>query len=265
MTRPHTESSPDNLFDAIAQLLEPGQREYFYQRMLYFRHLRSEDELLRIVEALGFLALIIREAPKAVAIEREQLATILASSIASIQATAQAGQAYHTLLEDRLTRLPKEILTGISPEAIARAIIESVRQQFVHSGLPATAEALTVVSHQLNKATGDMQRAAGQLADCTDIADWARIAIDDITASLNDATNTSSWAATEVLRHFKVDYNWSLGMFCGGALLLGMLLEFCVQSCTLSRSQPVPPSAAPTIQTVVPAPPPNPSPKKTTR
>jgi hypothetical protein len=265
MTRPHTESSPDNLFDAIAQLLEPGQREYFYQRMLYFRHLRPEDELLRIVEALGFLALVIRDAPKAVAIEREQLATILASSIASIQATAQAGQAYHKLLEDRLTRVPKEVLAGISPEAIARAIIESVRQQFVHSGLPATAEALTVVSHQLNQATGDVQRAAGQLAGCSDIANRARIAIDEMTVSVDSAANTSQWAAMEVLHHFKVDYNWSLSLFCSGALLLGMLLEFSVQSCTLSRSQPVPPSAVPTIQTAAPAPSPEPSPKKTTR
>ena len=48
-------SAPEHLFDAIAKLLEPGQREYFYQRMLYFRHLRPDDELLRIVEAIGFL------------------------------------------------------------------------------------------------------------------------------------------------------------------------------------------------------------------
>jgi hypothetical protein len=53
----------DNLFDAIAKLLDPSQREYFYQRMLYFRHLRPDDELLRIVEAIGFLTLLIRETP----------------------------------------------------------------------------------------------------------------------------------------------------------------------------------------------------------
>ena len=36
-------------------MLEPGQREYFYQRMLYLRHLRADDELLRIVEAIGWM------------------------------------------------------------------------------------------------------------------------------------------------------------------------------------------------------------------
>ena len=71
MTRPDPARPPHDLFDAIATLLEPCQREYFYQRMLYFRQLRPDDELLRIVEAIGFLALIIRDAPHAVAIERE--------------------------------------------------------------------------------------------------------------------------------------------------------------------------------------------------
>ena len=66
MTRPSPASPPEDLFDAIARLLEPGQREHFYQRMLYFKHLRPEDELLRLVEAIGLLALLIREAPHAV-------------------------------------------------------------------------------------------------------------------------------------------------------------------------------------------------------
>ena len=74
MTRQSPASTPEDLFEAIGTLLEPGQREYFYQRMLYFRHLRPEDELLRLVDAIGLLALLIREAPHAVAREREQMA-----------------------------------------------------------------------------------------------------------------------------------------------------------------------------------------------
>ena len=85
MTRPSPASTED-LFEAIATLLEPDQREYFYQRMLYFRHLRPEDELLRLVEAIGLLALLIREAPHAVAREREQLAQLLGTSLATMHA-----------------------------------------------------------------------------------------------------------------------------------------------------------------------------------
>jgi hypothetical protein len=252
MTQPDPTDTPENLFDAIAQLLEPGQREYFYQRMLYFRHLRPEDELLRIVEAVGFLALIIRGAPHAVAIEREQLATLLATSIVSFQAAAEATQAYHRQLEDRLTRLPQEILRGLSPEAIARPIIESVRQQFVQSGLPATAEALSIVSNHLNQTTGDLHRAAGQLAGYSGVTDQVRRAIDQIMVSLSNATNNARFAAEEVLHRFKFEYNLSLGMFCGAAMLLGVLLEFSVQSCAAPRSHDVPQSAVPAVQTVAP-------------
>src|ERR1700680_2740324 len=92
MTRPSSASAPEDLFAAMATLLEPGQREYFYQRMLYFRHLRPEDELLRLVEAIGLLALLIREAPHAVARERAQMAQLLETSLATMHAAAEAGE-----------------------------------------------------------------------------------------------------------------------------------------------------------------------------
>src|SRR5438132_3480215 len=114
MTRPSPASAPEDLFDAIATLLEPEQREYFYQRMLYFRHLRPEDELLRLVEAIGLLALLIREAPHAVAQEREQMARLLETSLATMQAVGEAGQAYQQGLDSRLTTLPSDLAQGIS-------------------------------------------------------------------------------------------------------------------------------------------------------
>jgi hypothetical protein len=151
MTRPSSASAPDNLFDAIAKLLEPGQREYFYQRMLYFRQLRREDELLRLVEAIGLLALLIREAPHAVAREREQLAQLLEASLATIHAAGEAGQAYQQQLDSRLARLPTDLAEGISPDAIARAMTESLRQQFVQSGVPATADPADVLDARVRQ------------------------------------------------------------------------------------------------------------------
>ena len=55
---------------------------------------------------------------------------------------------------------------------------ESLRQQFVHSGLPATADAMTAISQQLTEAAGRFQRAASQLTACVGMADQARAAID---------------------------------------------------------------------------------------
>src|ERR1700675_2406604 len=108
MTRPSSASAPEDLFEAIAKQLEPGQREYFYQRLLYFRQLRPEDELLRLVEAIGLLALLIREAPHAVAREREQMAQLLETSLATIHAAGEAEHAHLQQLDDRLTMLPTD-------------------------------------------------------------------------------------------------------------------------------------------------------------
>jgi hypothetical protein len=109
-----TQPAPENLFDAIGKLLKPERREYFYQRMLYFRHLRPEDEMLRIAEAMGFLALVIGEAPQEMAREREQLAEILTRFMESLQAAYQVSVQYHQQLEERLSKLPAEIAEGIN-------------------------------------------------------------------------------------------------------------------------------------------------------
>jgi hypothetical protein len=223
MTRPSAAFPPEDLFEAIGRLLEPGQREYFYQRMLYFRQLRPEDELLRLVEAIGLLALLIREAPHAVAREREQMAQLLETSLATIQAAADAGQAYQQQLDGRLTRLPADLAQGISPEAIARAMTESLRQQFVQSGVPATANALTAVSHQLTEATGHFQRAARQLSACTEIVDQARGAIDQMRANASRATVAAQSAVTELTQEIRVEGIRAVSWLCAAAWLLGIL------------------------------------------
>jgi hypothetical protein len=216
-------SATDNLFDAIATLLEPGQREYFYQRMLYFRQLRPEDEILRLVEAIGLLALLIREAPRAVAREREQLAQLLGTSLATIQAAGEAGQAYQQELESRLARLPTDLAEGISPDAIARAMTESLRQQFVQSGVPATADALTAISQQLTNATGQFQRAAEQLRTCSGIAEQARGAIDQMSMSVANATTTARWTVEELTHQLRGECVRAVCLLCGAAWLLGVL------------------------------------------
>jgi hypothetical protein len=223
MTRPSSASAPEDLFDAIATLLEPGQREYFYQRMLYFRQLRPEDELLRLVEAIGLLALLIREAPHAVARERDQMARLLEASLARMHAAGEAGQAYQRQLEDRLTTLPTDLARGISPEAIARAITESLRQQFVHSGLPATADALAAVSHQLTEATGRFQWAARQLSACTEIVAQARGAIDQLRADAARATGAAQGAVAELTQAIRVEGLWAVSWLCVAAWLLGIV------------------------------------------
>src|ERR1700681_658656 len=121
----------------------------------------------------------------------------------TIQAIGEASQAYLQQLEDRLSSLPSDLAQGISPEAIARTITESLRQQFVQSGLPATADALTALSQQVTHATGQLQRAAGQLSACTGIAAQAQEAIDRMTTSVANATDTAQWALATLRHEFR--------------------------------------------------------------
>lgn len=229
MTSAQPAGGADDLFEAIAARLEPAQREHFYQRMLYFRQLRPDDELLRIAEAMGFLALLIRDVPHAVAVEREQLAGFLTTALGSLQATVQSGQAYQQQLERRLAALPAEIADGISAPGIAATITESLRQQFVRSGLPVTAEALAVATKELKQTTADIQRSTGQLAACTRVTEDARRAIDEVRTSLSHASDDAKQAVTDLARTFRREYHWSVATLCAAALMLGVLLGYGLQ------------------------------------
>jgi hypothetical protein len=219
---PPSPASTDDLFDEIASLLEPGLREAFYRCVLSFKHLRPDDELLRLVQAIGFLAFLIRDAPVAVARERMQLAQLLETSLATIQAAGKAEHAYLQQLDDRLTRLPTDLAQGISPEAIARAITESLRQQFVQSGLPATADALTALSQQLTQAIGQLQRAAGQLHAGTGIANQARVALDQVCASVTKVTDAAHATVAELRHQVRVEGLRAVSVLCGAVWLLGI-------------------------------------------
>ena len=52
---------------------------------------------------------------------------------------------------------------GISPAAIAAKLSESLRQQFMASGIPETAQALAVVSKQTKQVAGEFDRSSKQL------------------------------------------------------------------------------------------------------
>jgi hypothetical protein len=212
--------------------------------MLYFRHLRPEDELLRLVEAIGLLALLIREAPHALAREREQMAQLLETSVATIHAAGEAGQTYQRQLDRRLRTLPADLADGIRPEAIARAITESLRQQFVQSGLPGTADALTAISRQLTQATGPFQRAAEQLSACAARADEARRASDQMSASVANATETARRTLDTVRREFRLEWMRAVWLLCGTAVLFGMLLGVLFERWRIGGSPVVPQAVA---------------------
>ena len=213
--------APENLFDAIGKLVKPERREYFYQRMLYFRHLRPEDEILRIAEAMGFLRLVIGEAPQEMAREREQLAEILARSAEAMQAAHRASLQYHQRLEARLTQLPAEIAEGISAEAIAAKLSESLRQQFQETGLPAVAHAIGVQARTLHLTSKELSVVLGEFGDPKNGAvPRVHEALTWMKADLKNAAD-----------HVRVEMNglgkelWrTIAILCLGALMIGFFM-----------------------------------------
>jgi ElaB/YqjD/DUF883 family membrane-anchored ribosome-binding protein len=193
--------------------------------MAHLRRLPADDEMLRIARAMGFLALVTRQTPAQIATEREKLATILGDSVKAIQFARQDAIALHQQLEERLAQLPAEISEGISPAAIAAKLSESLRQQFMASGIPETAQALAVVSKQTKQVAGEFDRSSKQLTDSyRGAASDARRALDEIRGSIEYATATAKRAANDLTHTFLREYKWSVLVLCSVALAVGFAL-----------------------------------------
>jgi ElaB/YqjD/DUF883 family membrane-anchored ribosome-binding protein len=121
--------------------------------------------------------------------------------------------------------LPAEISEGISPVAIAAKLSESLRQQFVASGIPATAQALAVVSKQTKQVALEFDRSSKQLTDSyRGAASDARRALDEMRGRIEYATATAKQAAHDLTHTFLREYKWSVLALCSAALAVGFAL-----------------------------------------
>jgi hypothetical protein len=75
-----TEAGTRTLFDELADLVPEERQAEYYRVIAHTRTLSPNDEMLRILEAMGVLALLTRETPAAIAAERKLLRKILESS-----------------------------------------------------------------------------------------------------------------------------------------------------------------------------------------
>ena len=136
------ESESKTLFDELAGLVPAERLAEYYRVIAHTRTLGPNDEMLRLLEAMGLLALLTRETPAEIAAERKSLQKILESSASQANVVEKRMAGYASHLESRLAQLPKELETGLDPPRIAKLLGESLRQCFQQSGLPDTARAL---------------------------------------------------------------------------------------------------------------------------
>jgi hypothetical protein len=81
------------LFDSLARLVPEELQKEYYRVLAHARTLSPDDEMLRILEAMGILALLTRHTPKDIADERERFQEMLAlhqqTSVKTQQETAR--------------------------------------------------------------------------------------------------------------------------------------------------------------------------------
>lgn len=212
-----------DLIDRIANALPAEVRADYYRELRHCRSLPENDEMLRILRAMQFSVVLMMQAPERMAVERERLEQIFASVTGTLQQMCQSSEAHQAQLDQRMAQLPESIAEGINPEAIAATINESLRQQFVQSTIPETANALAVAAAQIKKATAEFGRTAHTLGDSYHgAAEEARRAIGNLESTSSRAISSNKHGADELLRIFHQEYRWSLYALSSLALVIGI-------------------------------------------
>jgi hypothetical protein len=144
---------PETIFDQIAKLLPPDFREHFFRRIAHLRDLSPNDDMLLIAEAMGFLALLIRETPLLITAERRGLESSLHAALGTMETLHRNTLQSNTQLEDRLLDLPAEIQAGLDADGVAAKIAESIRQSFIQTELASIAQQVQLHAGTISEAT----------------------------------------------------------------------------------------------------------------
>jgi hypothetical protein len=225
-----SEAPESDLIDRIANALPVEVRADYYRELRHCRSLPENDEMLRILRAMQFSVVLMVQAPERMATERQRLEQIVAGAIEAIQEIRQSVAAYQAQLDQRLVQLPADIAEGINPKAVAAMINESLRQQFVQSAIPATAEALAFAAAQIKKVTSEFGRSASTLGDSyRGAAEDSRRAVANLESTCSHAMSSTKRAAEELVRVFREEYRWSLYALTSIALLVGLGIGMLIQ------------------------------------
>lgn len=200
-----------DIVDRIAQDLPVEVRAAYYRELNHCRSLPENDEMLRILRAMQFLTLLMREIPERVRIERQGLERLFHESMEKLTQCATSTEAYHSMLDKRLAALPNEVAQGLRPDVVAREINESLRQQFVESTLPQTARAMMAIAAQFKTAVADFGKSAAMLNHAHHgAAESAREAVENVDRTVSDAARTARQAAQQLSSAFRRELRWSI-------------------------------------------------------
>ena len=249
---------PD-IVDRIGQALPVEVRPAYYRELRHCRSLPENDEMLRILRAMQFLTLLTREVPERVIAERERLERLFSEAIDGLKESAERTENYRRVLENRISALPGELAAGLRPELVACEINESLRQQFVQTTIPQTAQAMTNIAAQLKGAVTDFDKTAATLSHAhRGAAEQARQAIAGLDRAVSAAASTARQAAQELSSVFQRELRWSIYTLVSLTLVVafgaGMLCEHWITTPETPARKDAPPATAPAKGRQRPAP-----------
>jgi len=237
------------LFDSLARLVPEELQTAYYRVLAHTRTLSPDDEMLRILEAMGILALLTRHTPKDIADERERFQELLELHTQFSDEAQQKMLGYVRELESRIALLPGEIEAGLDPKQIAKMLGESLRQHFLQSGVPDTVKALQGTSTAMTSAQKELSTALRNLSDSHGgIVAQVEYANNRLTYSLESRAKT----VDTLLHEWKSDLLriW-IPLIAGAAMLVGLFGGIEIQGC---RDSAPAATATPTPGQTVPAP-----------
>ncbi len=203
---PETADFPQaDLIDRIAKALPPEVRTDYYREMMHCRSLPANDEMLRILYIMQILTFLIQQAPEIVVNERERLEQLAARFTDTLEQTIRSMEEYRTQFDQRLAELPEEISRRIQPEVIAKAIYESVRQDFARGGLLQLGQAFEGTFSGLERALTKLNRTT----DGIEVAQKDAVqVVQDSSRTVVEAMHQSSETLIREGEHLSRQHRW---------------------------------------------------------
>ena len=235
------------LFDSLARLVPDELQTAYYRVLAHTRTLSPDDVMLRILEAMGILALLTRHTPKDIADERERFQELLELHRQFSDEAQQKMLGYVRELEARISDLPREIKGGLDPQQIAKILGESLRQHFIQSGISETVKGLQATTAVMTSSQKELTTALHNLSDSHGgVAAQVEYTNNRIEHSLERRAKTID----ALLHEWKSDLLriW-IPLVAGAAMLVGLFGGIEIQGCR----DAVPTAAATPTQTAAPA------------
>jgi len=217
----------DDTIDRIANFLPVETRAGFYRELRHCRSLPQNDEMLRIIRAMQYLVLIMVKLPEQMALERERFELIVSRCEKLLDDVHEFVDESTKQIDQRLAQVSADIAKALNPPAVAAEINESLRQQFIKTTIPETADALAVNAAQIKKATSDFVSATDSLNNAYDGAVVkADRAIQSLETTSSQAISRNKRQADELMAVVRQDYRWLLFALPALCILIGIGLSF---------------------------------------